>query len=157
MASVKNHMPMLLLFLRRTMARLASVDMARFEKENPLVCVTTGMEHSGTTLASQLLNGHPRVASGVECGLLLSHIVDFHKIEPFYEWLCGDGWGRALLPQHREKLLKARSYAEAYCLLGRFKGLGQEDSRLRYIFTGSNLIYDKTPRYVYQLGRIAKK
>ncbi|MGD8629174.1 MAG: hypothetical protein PVH38_02905 [Gammaproteobacteria bacterium] len=77
MASVKNHMPMLLLFLRRSMAR--------FEKENPLACVITGMEHNGTTLVSQLLNGHPRVASGVECGLLSSHIVDFHKIEPFYE------------------------------------------------------------------------
>jgi chemotaxis response regulator CheB len=54
MASVKNHMPMLLLFLRRSMAR--------FEKENPLACVITGMEHNGTTLVSQLLNGHPRVA-----------------------------------------------------------------------------------------------
>lgn len=131
--------------------------MDAFVANNPLVCVVTGMEHSGTTLASQVLNGHPNVASGVECGLLLSNITDFASVSPFYEWLCGQNWSWGLRPEDRRKLLEARSFSEAYYLLGKFKGRGHDDERLRKLFTESDLIFDKTPRYVYTLTRIVQK
>jgi len=86
-----------------------------FEENSPLLCVITGMENTGTTLLSQLLNAHPDVASGVECGLLLSEIYDFHRIHPFYDWLIGTrnhDWGLSQID--RKSLLKAMTYDEAF-------------------------------------------
>ena len=47
----------------------------------PIIGIVTGMPNSFTTLVSQLLMCNPNIASGVECGILLSEIKDFNKIE----------------------------------------------------------------------------
>ena len=145
------------LALKGRWAALSDPQFRACRVKNPLICVVTGMERSGTTLISQLLNGHPRIAAGVECGLLLSSLSDFHRISPFYDWMTSDNWGWALRPQDRARLLKARSYDEAYCLLGRLKGRAQSDPELQKIFSEADLIYDKTPSYVYKLFYIVKK
>ena len=46
-----------------------------------LVC---GLEHSGTTMVSDLFREHPQVESGFECGVLLcEQPKDFLTYEPF--------------------------------------------------------------------------
>ena len=127
-------------------------------KINPLLCVITGMEHSGTTLCSQLLNGHPEVAAGVECGLLLSNIHDFNDVQPFWEWLLGfDSWNWGLTESDRDKILLATSYQEAYLHLANCKGRAHTIDALRNVFVNSPIIYDKTPRYVYTLDELIEK
>lgn len=122
---------------------------------NP-ICIVTGMEHSGTTVVSQLLNAHPRVAAGVECGLLLREPKEFDQSKPFWDWLLDSGWGWGLLPAQRAQLLQVATYDEAYTLLNRYKG-SAHSGELREIFRSSDLIFDKTPAYVYHLPAIAKK
>lgn len=123
-----------------------------------LCCVITGMEHSGTTLLSQLLHAHPVIASGPECGLLLSKIYDFDRVEPFWSWLLGkEGWSWCLRPEDRGKLLSAKSYEEAYALLARYMGRANSDRNLRKLFERAALIYDKTPAYVHCLDRVVEK
>ena len=115
------------------------------------------MEHSGTTLISLLLNGHPRICSGVECGLLLSNIHDYDKAKPFYQWLIIDGWHWGLTEQDRKTLTTACSYDEAYGMLSHYKGRGNSDPKLRELFAEAPLIYDKTPAYIYRIDEIIKK
>ena len=55
-----------------------------------LIC---GLEHSGTTMVSDLLREHPDVDSGFECGVLLcSQPSDFLNYEPFCNHMVV-GWG----------------------------------------------------------------
>lgn len=145
-------------FVAGKLARDENYDPDFYRKNSPLLCVISGMEHSGTTFLSQLLNGHPRIASGVECGLLLSAPHDFHAVQPFYDWLVGEeGWGWCLTPADRQRILVCRDHYEAYWVLSAFKGRAQRDDRLRRIFLESDLIFDKTPRYIYNLDKIMEK
>ena len=127
----------------------------------PLVCVITGMERSGTTLVSQLLNGHPRIKSGVECGVLLSDIYNFNKIQPFYEWMVSNddfnSWGWSITRADRKRLLTAQSYDEFYWLLNKFKGSAHKNKSIGQKFMAADMIFDKTPRYVYSLSNIMSK
>lgn len=122
-----------------------------------LLCVITGQEHSGTTLLSQLLNGHPDIASGVECGFLLSDITNFNLVTPFYDWLSSTNWGWGVTKEDRDDILSSSSYTEMYDKLHRYSGRLHEDDRLKLIFKNSKYIYDKTPRYVYWLPEIMRK
>lgn len=52
-----------------------------------------GLEHTGTTLVSELFRQVPRVDSGFECGVFLGeNPAAFKGLEPFYQNMC-DGWG----------------------------------------------------------------
>lgn len=115
------------------------------------------MEKSGTTLLSQLLNGHPNIASGVELGFLLSNILDFKYLSPFYDWMTADNWGWGITVQDREKLMTANSFDEMYFMLNEFKGKNHQDTYLRQLFESSEWIYDKTPKYIYHLNTVMKK
>jgi hypothetical protein len=59
--------------------KMAAVDIANRE----ILCIVTGMEHSGTTHLSKILSAHPEIMSGFECGLLLSNIKDYQKVGPW--------------------------------------------------------------------------
>ena len=55
-----------------------------------LIC---GLEHSGTTMASDLFREHPEVDSGFECGVLLcDNPSDFLTLTPFRNHMAV-GWG----------------------------------------------------------------
>jgi hypothetical protein len=123
----------------------------------PLICVVTGLEHSGTTLLSQLFNGHPNIASGHELGFLLSDIHDFDRVQPWYDWIKNENWGWAVTERDRKKLLGASSFREMYSMLNEFKGRNHKNEYLRSLFISSSLIYDKTPSYVYSLQEIMNK
>lgn len=136
-------------------------DSAFYQKNSPLLAVVTGMERSGTTLLSQLLNAHPRIKSGVECGVLLSNIHDFGKVKPFYDWMLASNdkhhWGWSITLSDRRRLLTAHSYDEFYWLLNLFKGSAHCNAEIQKKFKQADLIFDKTPRYVYSLSKIMAK
>ena len=125
--------------------------------KKPLIGIITGLPHSFTSLASQLLLSQPDIASGVECGLLLSNIKNFNKIYPFWDELSHKEWGWNLKEEDRAKLLKAKSYEDAYKLLNKYKGGNHKDPYLMSLFKKSNLIFDKTPSYIFKLDNIMSK
>ena len=123
-----------------------------------IIGIVTGMPNSFTTVISQLLMCNPNIASGVECGILLSEIKDFNKIQPFWDWLISkEKWGWCLNKADRQKLLKAKSYIHAYEILNEVKGKENPDCYLRDLFANSNLIFDKTPEYIFNLCKIMDK
>ena len=127
-------------------------------KRKPLVGIITGHPHSFTTVVSQLLHCHPNIASGVEFGLLLSKIVDFNEIKPFWDWLIVDQkWGWCLKKEDRNKLLKANNFEHAYESLNEIKGRDQKDISLKSLFKDSDLIFDKTPAYIFILSQVMEK
>lgn len=124
----------------------------------PIIGIVTGMPNSFTTLVSQLLMCNPNIASGVECGILLSEIKDFNKIQPFWGWLISrEKWGWCLNKADRQKLLKAKNYINAYEILNEIKGRENPDDYLRNLFKNSDLIFDKTPAYIFNLYQIMDK
>ena len=123
-----------------------------------LLCIISGMEHSGTTLFSQLFNGHPLIKSGVECGLLLSEISDFHTYEPFYTFLgTNKDWFWNISAEGRDRILQCANYNEAYKTLSYEKGRAHPNPMLRKMFIEADFIFDKTPRYVYDLANTMSK
>lgn len=127
-----------------------------------ILCVVTGIEHSGTTLLSQLFNGHPEIASGVECGILLSDIHDFNQVVPFYDWLAVDiisekNWGWGISTADRDYLLMSKTFEEFYQRLNERKGLVRTPGPLKDKFLEATLIIDKTPRYIYELDKVMRK
>lgn len=114
------------------------------------------MPHSGTTLLSQMLNSHPRIASGVECGLLLARPGEFDKLAPYWDWFLDGNWSWGLTRADRQRLLTAQTHSEAYRVLNSVKGKSL-DGVLFNFYQSADLIYDKTPEYVYHLPDIASK
>ena len=52
-----------------------------------IVAIVTGMQHSGTTYLNNVINSHPRIMSGFECGILLGNLRNFVNVKPFSDWL----------------------------------------------------------------------
>ena len=70
---------------------------------SPLLCIVTGMEHSGTTFLSNLLiNNIVQANSAFECGLLCAKDSprNFNTVTPFYDWFSAPTkaghWGLSL-------------------------------------------------------------
>lgn len=105
-----------------------------------LIC---GLEHSGTTLASDLVRDSS-CDSGFECGVLLSDSPkEFLKLEPFATNILG-GW--KITKDELYECCEANSFSDFYDKL-------YAKSKL---FKGENITkrFDKTPRYITQLSRI---
>lgn len=103
--------------------------------------IICGLEHSGTTLASELFRQHPNCDSGFECGVLLRESPrEFPKLSPFYENMIG-GWG--LQP----------SELAAACNENSFEGFYQAVIANSSILKPKNarVIFDKTPRYITRI------
>ena len=108
--------------------------------------IICGLEHTGTTLVSEVFRQIPNCDSGFECGVLLANdTLSFKKMNPFYGNLL-KGWEIT------------NEYLDAACELNNFKEFYD------HIYMNSSLFenlptvrFDKTPRYVSDLENIYNK
>lgn len=118
--------------------------------ESPLAAIVCGMEHTGTTVTSQLIMSAPGVMGAVETGFLLaSKPHDFQHIKPWYNWASlpsSEGW-LGLDANERKALLRARTHSDMYDYVLRESPLLRTTTR--YV--------DKTPRYCYDLPSIVRR
>ena len=109
-----------------------------------LIC---GLEHSGTTMASDLFREHPEVESGFECGVLLCDTPsDFLTFTPFRNHMAV-GWGI-----NEEDLTYA---CQASSFDGFYERLFERSSIVQA--KKPEFIFDKTPRYVTQLAAVQSR
>lgn len=102
--------------------------------------VICGLEHSGTTLVSDIFRQAQDIDSGFECGVLLGNSPkNFPELQPFYKNMLG-GWEIS-----NEDLLsscKTDSFSDFYKKLYRMSGFYSPEV---------SSIFDKTPRYFQHL------
>ncbi len=102
--------------------------------------VICGLEHSGTTLISDLFRQVPHVDAGFEAGVLLvDQPGEFLSLEPFSRNILA-GWG--ITQDQFEHCCAAPSHEEFYERL---------EAASTVIAPGTRTIFDKTPRYLSQL------
>ena len=108
--------------------------------------VICGVEHSGTTLISDLFRQSPDVDTGFEVGVLLgSSPRRFPKVRPYAQNIL-NGWD--ITPEELSFCCDAESFIDFYDRL-------QNTSR---VLKASTLrIFDKTPRYLAYLDSCLKK
>lgn len=109
--------------------------------------VICGLEHSGTTLLSELFRQAPGIYSGFECGVLLCPSPkEFEGFDPFFTNMLGaDGTGEGW-ELTRAELVEAchsATYDDFYSKVQEFSNL---------IPSTTSDIFDKTPRYLSCLG-----
>lgn len=108
--------------------------------------VICGLEHSGTTLVSDIFRQVAEVDSGFECGVLLAPSPkDFPGIQPFYN-NAPAGW--ELSEEMLREICDTDSFPEFYQSL--YQKSGFFDSKVEYLF-------DKTPRYFQTLFECYEK
>jgi len=106
--------------------------------------VICGIEHSGTTLISDLFRQVPWISAGFEVGVLLctspQEFVGFDPLsDPFFENML-EGWNLT-----REELTEA-------CQAENFDGFyGRLQASSKVLRPGTRDIFDKTPRYLRHL------
>lgn len=102
--------------------------------------VICGIEHSGTTLVSDLFRQVDGLDSGFEVGVLLSESPrQFRNLQPFSGNLKG-GWG--ITDADMDEVCATDSFDEFYARLGQASTVIGKDGDL----------FDKTPRYLAVLG-----
>ena len=107
----------------------------------------SGLEHSGTTMVSDLFREHPDVESGFECGVLLcDQPRDFLTFKPFCNHMCV-GWKIS-----QDDLIYA-------CDTDHFKVFYERLFKRSDIVKDNNpsILFDKTPRYITQLESVQKR
>ena len=113
----------------------------------PLSFLICGLEHSGTTMASDLFREHPDVESGFECGALLcENPSDFLTLTPFRNHMAV-GWGIS-----EEDLIyscQAPSFEYFYQRLFERSSIIQSKK--------PKFVFDKTPRYITQLKAVQSR
>ena len=113
----------------------------------PLDFLICGLEHSGTTLLSDLMRQVPGCDSGFECGVLLGRKPsDFLDMQPFCSNIL-KGWeiSQDDLNACVENVDFAGFYDELYKRSHLFQGEKQPSIR-----------FDKTPRYISCIHHVAK-
>ncbi len=105
--------------------------------------IICGMEHTGTTLISDLFRQVPGLDSGFECGVLLKDSpAEFEAFEPFAQNML-TGWG--ITAEQFAECCAAPDHTAFYdLLLERTTVLGE----------GTVDIFDKTPRYLSELTSV---
>ena len=99
-----------------------------------------GLEHSGTTLVSELLRQVPGVDAGFEVGALLAETPrDFPLLQPYAEHML---WGWGLTQEAFLSCCETDSFDIFY------ERLRVSATKLR---PNTHVIYDKTPRYLAAL------
>jgi len=108
-----------------------------------LIC---GLEHTGTTLVSDLFRQVPGLDSGFECGVLLCDTPrDFIKLNPFAKNMLS-GWG--LTKEELNECCKKETFAEFYeAIAGHSSAISKD----------TNTIFDKTPRYLASLSSVLQR
>jgi hypothetical protein len=117
------------------------------DQENPLKVLVCGYEQGGTTLVSQLLQQHPNLYSGFECGfLLVDNPIDFLQLEPYYT-IAMRGWG--LADQDLQYVCQADSWSTLYARLKQCSSITKDKLDC--------WILDKTPKYMECLSAVLAK
>ena len=108
--------------------------------------IICGLEHTGTTLVSELFRQIPGCDSGFECGILLAEeISSFKNFEPFYSNLI-NGW--KISDEKLNAACESNNLEDFYEII--------YDNSL--LFDDLPFIrFDKTPRYISQLENIYSK
>lgn len=102
--------------------------------------VICGIEHSGTTLCSDLFRQAPGIDAGFELGVMLAATPrGFPGVDSHFQYL-GPGWG--LADGEVAWACDTEDFAEFYRRLL---------IRARYLKPGTRVIFDKTPRYFAHL------
>lgn len=105
-----------------------------------LIC---GLEHTGTTLISDLFRQLPGVDSGFECGVLLRDSpAEFARLEPFASNML-KGWG--ITADQLAECCAAEDFDTFYTRLM---------AASTAIDAGTREIFDKTPRYLSELTAV---
>lgn len=107
-----------------------------------LKAIICGMEHSGTTLLSDLLRQTGTIESGFECGVLMVPTPrDFPSLDPFYGFMS-EGWD--IQPDALAQCCATDSFDEFYERLQAASAIIPEGCD----------IFDKTPRYIAELPNV---
>lgn len=107
--------------------------------------VICGVEHSGTTLVSDVFRQVPGIDAGFEVGVLLSKTPkEFRTLEPFITNIKS-GWD--LTDEQLDEICNTESFEEFYLCLARFSKIIENKVE----------IFDKTPRYFSQLQSCLEK
>ena len=110
---------------------------------NFIIC---GLEHTGTTLVSELFRQIPDCDSGFECGVLLAeNPSSFKNLQPFYGNVK-NGW--EIKDKHLEEACESKEFSQFYDLIYENSNLFNQIPSIRF---------DKTPRYISDLENIIKK
>ncbi len=108
--------------------------------------VICGLEHSGTTLLSDIFRQVPGLDSGFEVGVLLCDSPrQFPRRQPFYKHMR-PGW--KISPEDLQRCCAVDTVGEFYAELHRRSGVLKE---------GTIDIFDKTPRYFWDIPRYYEK
>lgn len=108
--------------------------------------VICGVEHTGTTLISDLFRQIPSIDSGFEVGLLLADSPqEFHTLDPFAKNML-EGWG---ITAQQFATCCQNSNNEAF-----YKSLMEASPVLP---ESTKQIFDKTPRYLSELTSCLEK
>lgn len=109
-----------------------------------LVC---GLEHSGTTMVSDLFREHPSTESGFECGVLLCNSPqEFKTYKPFCDHM-EVGWG--ITAQDLIDCCDTDKFSEFYSRLFAKSSLIKQNN--------ASIIFDKTPRYITEIKEVQAK
>lgn len=109
-----------------------------------LIC---GLEHSGTTMVSDLFREHPDVESGFECGVLMCKDPrEFLTFKPFCDHMVV-GWG--LQPEDLSYACNTDSFEQFYQRLFERSTIVRDKN--------PSILFDKTPRYITQLQEVQRK
>ncbi len=115
-------------------------EQAISNKRMPLKLVICGMEHTGTTLVSDLFRQVPGIDAGFEGGVLLCDTPSaFRNLPPFSHNIL-KGWG--ITQDEFALCCDAPDHAEFYKRLKSFS---------RVLAPETQQVFDKTPRYIAQL------
>ena len=108
--------------------------------------IICGLEHTGTTLISELFRQIPNCDSGFECGVLLAKdTLSFKQMNPFYKNFL-KGWGITI--ECLDEACELNNFKEFYDFIYKNSSLFENIPTVRF---------DKTPRYVCNLENIYKK
>jgi Sulfotransferase family len=108
--------------------------------------VICGLEHSGTTLLSDIFRQVPELDSGFEVGVLLCQSPkDFSTVQPFYKNML-DGW--QITEGDLASIIDTDSFSEFY---------GGLEKKSKVLKPSTKTIFDKTPRYFSRIFECSEK
>jgi len=131
----------------------ASLDNHNNNNNDKLRVIVTGMEHTGTTILSELIMSAPGLIGPFETGFLLAETPsDFRQVTPFFEWVSRTDVKNAFLglsSTQVQTLLQQPTHRDMYTY-------AMENSMF-FKNIPSQWYVDKTPSYVYSLQQVMER
>lgn len=108
--------------------------------------IVCGLEHTGTTLVSELFRQVPTLDSGFECGVLMNDTpANFLDFKPYSTNML-EGWG--ITQEQFQFCCQQSSFASFYEKLLTFSTKLAENT---------TELFDKTPRYLVELDQVLRR